>query len=229
MPVCGNLQRSELLHVAGLHYDDSNMEAKKSLGLNGNELGGVVFSCHSVQSACQRSLRSIRLCRPKTSSAIGAHHAQKVPTHSANHRVQNRRRYVFDDSPVFVDNLPDGIQTIWQDAIFPQKNGMRDQDCTLFDAEGACVRIETITRFPGMTAAIGEECSRTKSLAKIAGSGLLRSALLAFSPAEEKSTAVGRLTRSIRTIFLRNRTDRRTLASPLLMRLMAAPGDRLCT
>jgi hypothetical protein len=156
MPVCGNLQRSELLDVTGLHYDDCNVDAKESLSLNGNKLGGVVFFRHAIQSARQRSLRSICLRRPKTSSAVGAHHAQKVPAHSANHRIQNRRSDVFDDSPVFVDNFPDGIQAIRQGAIFPQKNRMRDQACALFGAGGACIRIETITRFLGMTAALGE-------------------------------------------------------------------------
>lgn len=122
MPVRGDFQRSELLDLTGLQCGASDVEAGILHSLNGNKFSGVVLPRHSLQASRQRSSYRTFLGQPKASSAIGAKHAQEVPAHLANHRIQDRRRDLFHKLPVVSDGLREGIQTIREDAVLAQED-----------------------------------------------------------------------------------------------------------
>ncbi len=141
----GKVQPSVFLDQAGLQCDDCNMQTEAVPGLNGDKLGGVILPCQTLERARQRSPGRTFLCQPKASSVIGAKHAQEVPAHPADHRIENRRRNLLYKLPALSHRLRERIQTFRQDAFPAQKNGMRFQALALFDAGDDCGLAEPIT------------------------------------------------------------------------------------
>ncbi len=224
MPVFRNFQPRVLLDRAGLQCEVGGVEAENLFGPNGNQLGGVESPRHSPQGTRQRSPGRILFRQPKASSRAGAGHPLEVPAHLANHRVENRRRDLFHKRPVFANRLREGIQTIRQDAVRAQENGVRLQACALLGTMAARGRREPGTGPAGAMDVPDDECSATKSSVKLDGF-----ALVASGSATEKPVASGWLSGWHRWICVRWRGDRWFFTSLFLMRLMAAPVVRLPT
>lgn len=146
MPFCGNFQRSELLDLARLQSDRSDVKARVSRDFDGDKLGGIVLLRQMPEGARQCSLGCVCFSYSKAFSAIGAKHAQEVPAHAANHGIKNRCGDLCHKRPVFGNSIPDRIQTLRQNAPLAQKDGTRVQACARFGNDGACARAAT---FPG--------------------------------------------------------------------------------
>ncbi len=68
-----------------------------------------------------------------------------MPTRLANHRVENWLEDFFHSHPVIADGGPQRIQTIRQDAILAQENGMKLHACALLEVTGATTWLESDT------------------------------------------------------------------------------------
>jgi hypothetical protein len=91
LPIRSNLERSELLDLAGLQCNVRDVKAWKFPSLKGNKLDGIVLPRQMIEGTLQRSLCRICLRDPKAFSGVRAVHRQEVPAHPANHGVENRR------------------------------------------------------------------------------------------------------------------------------------------
>jgi hypothetical protein len=221
MPVLCNFQPCELLDLAGLHRNASDVETQNLFQLNINQLRGVESPRHSIQGAHKCALGRIFLIEPVPFSAAGPVHPLEVPSLLANHRIENRRSDLFHQSPAIADRLSKRIQAIRQDAIDAQENRVWPHACALFDTLGTSARKEPGEWLVDPTMP-GAECSVTKSALK-----LDRFALFVSDSAPEKPVASGWLSGAHKCIFVRNLRDRGFSASLLSTKLMASPFVRL--
>jgi len=128
------IQRSVFLNLAGLQCDVCDAESWVLCDANGIELRGIESTCYASQRANQCSMGRRILSYPKTSTRRGTQDPHEVPTRLANHGIEDRRRDLFHAHPTVADGLPERIQTLRQDALVAQEDGMRLQACALLES-----------------------------------------------------------------------------------------------
>lgn len=175
MRLANNVEPRMLLDEAGLDCNHGNVQTQAPVHPDRNKLGGVEFPWHSCQGTRQRSLDRSFLRGPKARSGAGAVDPHEVPAHLANHGVENRRRDLFHQRPVFANRLRERIHAFRQGALPAQENGVRLHARALFDTMGAFWLLEPVTCSVGATAARDDECSATKSRTKPDGFALIGS------------------------------------------------------
>ena len=102
----GNVQRGVSLNLEGLYGDIRDVESRVLCDLNRIKLRGVESLRYSFERMGQGSAGRRFFRQPKASSGTGLLQPHEMPASLADHGVENERRDLFNNRPIFADGLP---------------------------------------------------------------------------------------------------------------------------
>ena len=116
-----------LLNLPGLQRGPGDVKARIFCDLNGIEFRSIVLPRNYPKGAHHSSMSCIVSCHAKSSSGEGALNTDKVPPRMPDHRIKDRRPYLFNMRPVIAKRRPKRIQILRQDATSAKEYGMQLQ------------------------------------------------------------------------------------------------------